>query len=98
MAFTEEESKIALTHATNGAMFMFRADDQLRNEILAGGPSIKGLPEFIQMMIMKRDWINIDSEMVVKYCKGTLDSRNKYLFDKGDIKVIPEPGNVIKIS
>jgi hypothetical protein len=36
--------------------------------------------------------------MVVKYFSKTLDKKNTYLFDRGDIKVIPEPWNPIKIS
>jgi len=98
MTFTKEEAQQALTYAHNGAMFMYRANEQLSGEILLGGPAIEGLPKFLQEMIMTRDWINIDSKMVVKYCKGTLDRRNKYLFDRGDIKVIPEPYNPIDIK
>lgn len=98
MAFTEEEAKTALTYAQNGAMFMFRANEVLSAEILLGGPSLEGMPDFIKNMIMTREWVNIDSMMVIKYCSKTLDSKNTYLFNRGDIKVIPEPWNPIKIS
>ena len=98
MTFTEDESNQALTYARNGAMFMFRASEKLSQEILKGGDASNGMPKLMQGMIMTREWVNIDSEMVVKYCSGTLDRRNKYLFDNGDIKVIPEPWDPIKIS
>ena len=98
MAFTEDEAKRALTYARNGAMFMFRASESLSSEILQGAPSSTGMPKLMQGMMMTREWINIDSEMVIKYCLKTLDGKNTYVFDNGDIKVIPEPYNPIKIS
>ena len=98
MSFTEEEANQALTYAKNGAMFMFRPSEKLSNETIRGGPASTGMTEFMQQMIIKREWINIDSEMVIKYFTKSLDSRNSYLFDNGDIKVIPEPWNPIKIS
>ena len=98
MAFTEEEASQALTYARNGAMFMYRANEKLATEILQGDPPSKGMPKIMQGMVMTREWINIDSEMVIKYCSKTLDSKNTYVFDNGDIKVIPEPYNSIKIS
>jgi hypothetical protein len=98
MSFTEEEARTALTYARNGAMFMYRANEKLAAEVLKGGPSSTGMPKLMQGMIMTREWINIDSEMVIKYCLKTLDSKNSYVFDNGDIKVIPEPYNPIKIS
>jgi hypothetical protein len=91
MTFTEEEARQALTYAQNGAMFMYRANQELVNEITRGGPAITGLPKFIQQMIMTRDWINIDEQMIIKYCTNKLDKKNKYIFDRGDVKVIPEP-------
>lgn len=91
MSFTEEEARKATTYARNGAMFMFRASAELSAEILTGGQASVGLPEFLKIMIMKREWINIDSATVVKYCNNTIDMKNKYIFDNGDIKVIPEP-------
>ena len=98
MSFTEEESRTALTYARNGAMFMYRASDKLAAEIIKGCPSSNGIPEFLQGMMITREWISIDEVMVIKYCLKTLDSKNTYVFDNGDIKVIPEPYNPIKIS
>ena len=97
MAFTEDEIKQALTYARNGAMFMFRAGENTSKEILNGHPLSAKMPKFIQSMIISREWINIDSVMVIKYCTNTLDQRNKYLFDDGDIKVIPEPWRAAEI-
>ena len=91
MSFTEDEARQAVTYAINGAMFMFRASADLSAEILIGGQASVGLPEFLKIMMIKREWINIDSEMVIKYCRNTIDARNKYIYDNGDIKVIPEP-------
>ena len=95
MSFTAEERQQALTYAINGAMFMFRATDAFATEIIGGGPASEGMPKMLQMMIMKREWINLDNETVIKYCNGTLDRKNTYALDNSDIKVIPEP---IKIS
>jgi len=95
MSFTAEERQQALTYAINGAMFMFRATEKFASEIMAGGPASEGMPEFLKIMLMKREWINLDNETVIKYCKNTLDRRNTYALDNSDIKVIPEP---IRIS
>lgn len=91
MAFTEEERRQALTYAINGAMFMYRAGIKFASEVSKESPSSEGMPDFIKSMIITREWINLDGEAVIKYCQGTIDSKNKYVFDRGDIKVIPEP-------
>jgi len=91
MSFTEDESRQALVYAKNGAMFMFRANEELSTEALKGGDFFNGMPEFLKIMLIKRIWINLDSKTIVKYCKKTIDRKNKYVFDNSDIKVIPEP-------
>jgi len=95
MAFTEQERQQAITYAINGAMFMFRATVKFATEITNGDPSSTGMPEWLQVMMMKREWVNLDNEMVIKYCQNRLDKKNTYALDNSDIKVIPEP---IKIS
>lgn len=98
MAFTEQERQQATTYAINGAMFMFRAGDKLAQEASLDAITTKGMSKYMKMMIMTREWINIDSDMVIKYCNGTMDRKNKYVFDNGDMKVIPERWDSIKIS
>jgi hypothetical protein len=98
MAFTERERQQAETYAINGAMFMFRAGEKLAKESSLDAITIQGMSKYMKMMIMTREWINIDSKMVIKYCNGTMDRKNKYIFDNGDIKVIPERWDSIKIS
>ena len=98
MGFTEEEARQALTYAMNGAMFMYRAGDQLATEIANGSPITEEMPKLLQGMMMTREWINLDSELVIKYCKRTIDGKHQYVFDRGDIKVIPEPWNAIKVN
>ena len=98
MAFTEQERQQAMTYAINGAMFMFRAGEKLAQEASQDAITVQGMSKYMKMMVMTREWINIDSDMVIKYCNGTLDGKNKYIFDNGDIKVIPERWDSIKIS
>lgn len=90
MSFTEEEKKQATTYAINGAMFMYRASIAFAEEVAKGSSSSEGMADFIKGMIMTRKWINLDNKTVIRYCDGTIDSKNKYVFDRGDIKVIPE--------
>jgi len=94
MSLTEQETRQALQYAVNGAMFMYRATDKMSMEILGGSPVVKGMVPFVQQMLMTRQWINLDSNTVIEYCKKTLDSRNTYVLDNSDIKVIPEPVNI----
>jgi len=91
MSLTVEERQQAITYAANGAMFMFRATDKFALEITNGGQASVGLPKFLQIMLMKREWINLDNKTVIKYCNNTLDRRNTYVLENSDIKVIPEP-------
>lgn len=98
MAFTEEEARQATTYAHNGAMFMYRAGEKFAKEASLNAETVAGMSDYMKMMLMTREWINIDSEMVIKYCKRELDRRNTYAFDNGDIKVIPERWNGIKIN
>ena len=98
MTFTEQERQQSMTYANNGAMFMYRAGEKLAQEASQDALTVQGMSVYIKTMLMTREWINIDSEMVIKYCNNTLDRKNKYVFDCGDIKVIPEPWDPIKIS
>jgi hypothetical protein len=91
MSLTVEERQQAIIYATNGAMFMYRSSIEFANEVSKCSPSSEGMPDFIKIMIITRQWINLDYKTVIEYCKGTIDSRNRYVFDNGDIKVIPEP-------
>lgn len=98
MSFTEDETKQALNYAYNGAMFMYRAGENLSSELIQGGPASVGLPKWLEIMMIKREWISLDSDTVIKYCTKTLDKRNTYALDNSDIKAIPEPLNLLKIK
>lgn len=98
MSFTKDEATTALLYAHNGAMFMYRSDIYLSAKILSGDTTSDGMSDMVKEMLISRTWINIDSAMVIKYCLKNLDKKNTYIFDNGDIKVIPEPFNTIKIS
>ena len=91
MSLTEDERRQALTYAINGAMFMFRATDNLALEMVNGGQSSEGMIRCLPEMLMTRKWINLDNNTVIKYCRNTLDRKNSYILDNSDIKVIPEP-------
>ena len=38
---------------------------------------------------MQRKPLRMDSDMIIKYCMGTLDYNNSWVLDHGDIKVVP---------
>ncbi len=89
MEFTIEEKIIALTAVSAGADFMFIPSHDLKNMIAKGHPMAKGINQVMTAILLMGKPIRLDSNMVVKYCMGTLDRNNKWLFDNGDIKVVP---------
>lgn len=86
---TPEEKRTAYQYALNGADFMFEPTSNLRNGIALGCPGSIGINEVMTAIILEGKPIRLDSEMVKKYCKGTLDRKNTWLFDNGNIRVVP---------
>lgn len=86
---TREEKIIAHQYAINGADFMFEPTPELCNLIVKGSPEAMGINHVLTSIILQRRPIRLDSDMVLKYCEGTLDKNNTWLFDNGNIKVVP---------
>lgn len=85
---TPEEKSIALTCATNGADFMYIPSPHLCNLLAAGSPPTTGINSTMVAILLNRKPIRLDTATVVKYCCGTLDQRNTWLLDNGDIEVV----------
>jgi len=86
---TPEEKQIALQYAQNGADFMFEPTPDLCNTIVQGCPESIGISRVLTAIILQKKPIRLDSKMVIKYCQGTLDKNNTWLFDNGNIRVVP---------
>jgi len=86
---TPEEKAIALTYIANGADFMFEPSSELRGKIALGCPESVGINNVMIAILLQGKPIRLDSEMVKKYCLGTLDRKNTWLFNNGNIKVVP---------
>ena len=86
---TPEEKRTALQYVLNGADFSFQASPELCNKMVQGCPEAVGINYVMTAIILQRKPIRLDPEMVRKYCLGTLDRNNTWLFDNGDIKVVP---------
>ncbi len=89
MPFTEEEKIIAINCARNGCDFMYIPSIELCNKIIQGDPRAKGINTIIMTTLLKKQTMRLDTNMVLKYCAGTLDKNNTWIFDNGDIKVVP---------
>jgi PhoPQ-activated pathogenicity-related protein len=90
MSLTEEERKRAIEYANNHAEFMFMPTPELREKIVYNHPMTVGIIDPLRTFVLEGKPIHITAEMVVQYCKGTLDINNTWLFDQGHIKVIPQ--------
>lgn len=88
MPFTEEEKTIAINCARNGCDFMYIPSAGLCEKIVKGDPKAKGINTIITAVLLKRQSMRLDTNMVLKYCAGTLDKNNTWIFDNGDIKVV----------
>ncbi len=85
---TVEERHTALTCATNGADFMFVPSPHLCNLLVIGSPETTGINSTMVAILLNRKPIRLDTATVVKYCRGTLDRKNTWLFDNGNIHVV----------
>ena len=87
---TQEEKTMAFQYALNGADFMFEPSPELCTKIVNGTPEAVGINDVMTAIILQRKPIRLDSNMVIKYCKGTLDKNNSWLFENGNIKVVAQ--------
>ncbi len=85
---TVEERQTALTCATNGADFMFAPSPHLCNLLVIGSPETIGINSTMVAILLNRKPIRLDTATVVKYCRGTLDRKNTWLLDNGNIHVV----------
>lgn len=88
LGFTAEERRMALRYARNGADFMFIPSSDLCHLIVLGGPETIEINHVLIQILLTRKPIRLDTNTVIKYCEGTLDSKNAWLLDHGDIKVV----------
>ena len=86
---TLEEKREALIYVSSGADFMFIPSPELCNKIIQGCPESIGINKVLTSIILSREPVRLDPNMVMKYCLGTLDRNNTWLFDNGNIKVVP---------
>ena len=86
---TLEEKKTAWQYALNGADFMLEPTRGLCDKIIKGSPEAISINHILASIILQRKPIRLDSDMICKYCKGTLDKNNTWLFDNSNIKVVP---------
>jgi len=86
---TPEEKNQALVYAKNGADFMFVPSTNLCNTLATGSQETEGINNILVAILLTKQPIRLDTNTVVKYCKGTLDFKNTWLLDHGDIKVVP---------
>jgi hypothetical protein len=87
---TPEEKNIAVTYALNGADFMFIPSSDLCNKIIMGCPQAVGINDVMTAIILEGKPIRLDSMMIIEYCAGSLDKKNTWLFDNGNIKAVPQ--------
>ena len=89
LGLEENERQIALQYASGGADFMFISSAELCTMIAKGSPETIEINSTLMAILLTRQPIRLDTSTVVKYCYGTLDRKNTWLLDHGDIKVVP---------
>jgi hypothetical protein len=82
-----------------GATFMFIPSAGLVEMVAKNEhPFIKSMPYTFRYVIMRNEPIRIEGAMALHYYLGQLDIKNSFLFDRGDIKVIPDRFEINKIE
>lgn len=89
LGLTAEEKQMALSYAYGGADFMFIPSSDLCGIIAKGSLKTIEINDVLTAILLARKPIRLDTDIVIKYCLGTLDSKNTWLFDHGDIKAVP---------
>ena len=86
---TPEEKSSALQYAYGGADFMFMPSAELCNMLISNSSQTQGINYVLVTILLERKPVRLDPNTVIKYCQGTLDRNNTWLFDNGHIKVVP---------
>jgi len=86
---TLEEKQTAIQYVLNGADFAFVPSPELCCKIAQGCSQAQGINSVMISILLQRKPVRLDPGMVLKYCKGTLDVNNTWLFDNGNINVVP---------
>jgi hypothetical protein len=86
---TEKECRQAYAYANNGAEFMFIPSSHLKEMISRDDEIISKVAKAFKLAILSNRPIRLDREMIKKYCTMTLDEKNRFILDNGDIRVIP---------
>lgn len=89
LGFTAEERQRALEYAYSGADFMFMPSSELCLMAAKGSPETIGINQTLLAILLAKKPIRLDTNTIIKYCTGALDTKNTWLFDHGDIKVVP---------
>ncbi len=87
---SDKERLMVLEYISSGADIMFMPSSELGEMLSRGCPQAQGISSGILLSIISRSPIRLDAKMVIKYCKGGLDEKNKWLLDHGDLKIVPQ--------
>lgn len=75
----------------DGVDFMFIPHQKLLDDIINNSNFyVKKLPINAKKALLSKKPISISSRIVLKYYKGTLDKKNAFIFDNGDVEIIRE--------
>lgn len=89
--YKEKEVSIVKKAIKNEADFMFIPHQKLLDDIINNSNFyVKKLPINAKKALLSKKPISISSSIVLKYYKGTLDKKNSFIFDNGDIEIIRE--------
>lgn len=94
----EKEKKMLLEFLKNGAEFMFIPSSFLCEMIAADREETIGINSQLKLYILEKKQIRLSEDIIQKYCIGTIDPKNKWVLDNGDIKVIPDRFELKKIK
>ena len=85
----DKERNIVLSYLDKGAEFMFIPSSFLCDLVSKGEYETDKINSQLKIHILEKKAIRLDESIIKKYCYGTLDDKNKWILDKGDIKIIP---------
>ena len=68
---------------------MFIPTNELCEKIIKKSQETKNINHVLTSIILQMKPIRLDPNMIIKYCKNKLDKNNTWLFNNGNIKVVP---------
>jgi hypothetical protein len=76
----------------NDKVELFIVPSILLKEIILKGedPLILGLPDKIKSIILEGHGIAIEKSMIIKWLEGKLDTKNSFILDNSEIRVIED--------